>query len=161
PGDTSAFDAATASGNLSDFTLVVPNDCDDGHDPCPGGHSDPVRQFDSFLARELPKIQSSPGWDAARDVIAITWDEGGDPPQQPAALRGTHGGAEAPRPPAACVHVVRKAAPVHRSGAGAGGLHDLLDLPRLQRILCEPVRGERVRRPRRARVAGERGRLGT
>jgi phosphatidylinositol-3-phosphatase len=83
PDDTSAFDAALAAGNLSDFTLVVPNDCDDGHDPCPGGHSDPVRQFDSFLARELPKVQSSPVWDPARDLIAITWDEGGDPPQQP------------------------------------------------------------------------------
>jgi len=83
PNDTSAFDAAMASGNLSDFTLVVPNDCDDGHDPCPGGNSDPVRQFDSFLARELPKIQASPAWDPAHDVIAITWDEGGDPPQQP------------------------------------------------------------------------------
>lgn len=83
PNDTSAFDAALGAGNLSDFTLVVPNDCDDGHDPCPGGHSDPVRQFDSFLARELPKIQSSRAWDPAHDMIAITWDEGGDPPQQP------------------------------------------------------------------------------
>jgi phosphatidylinositol-3-phosphatase len=83
PNDTSAFDRALAAGNLSDFTLVAPNDCENGHDPCPGGHSDPVRQFDSLLAREIPKIQASPAWDPAHDVIAVTWDEGGDPPQQP------------------------------------------------------------------------------
>jgi phosphatidylinositol-3-phosphatase len=83
PNDTSAFDAALSAGTLADFTLVVPNDCEDGHDPCPGPHADPVRQFDSFLARELPKIQASPGWDPAHDLIAITWDEGGDPPHQP------------------------------------------------------------------------------
>jgi hypothetical protein len=65
---------------VSDFNLIVPNDCDDGHDPC--GTHDRVRQFDDFLAREVPKIQASPGFGAG-DLIAITWDEGSDPPQQP------------------------------------------------------------------------------
>jgi phosphatidylinositol-3-phosphatase len=80
PNDTSAMDATLAAGGASDFNLIVPNDCENGHDPC--GTHDPVRQFDDFLAREVPKIQSSPGFGAG-DVIAITWDEGGDPPQQP------------------------------------------------------------------------------
>jgi phosphatidylinositol-3-phosphatase len=80
PDDTSALDAVLAAGRVSDFNLIVPNDCDNGHDPC--GTHDRVRQFDDFLAREVPKIQASPGFGPG-DQIAITWDEGGDPPQQP------------------------------------------------------------------------------
>jgi hypothetical protein len=83
PNDTSAFDGALRAGRLSDFTLVVPNDCDDGHDPCPDKRSDRVAQFDGFLAREIPKIDASPAWDPAHDLIVVTWDEGSDPPQQP------------------------------------------------------------------------------
>jgi phosphatidylinositol-3-phosphatase len=84
PDDTSALDAALRAGRLSDFTLIVPNDCADGHDPCPTPASDPVRQFDDFLAREVPRIEGSPAWDSRRDVLAVTWDEGGDPPRDPA-----------------------------------------------------------------------------
>jgi phosphatidylinositol-3-phosphatase len=80
PNDTGALDATLAAGRASDFNLIVPNDCENGHDPC--ATHDPVRQFDDFLAREVPKIQASPGFGAG-DLIAITWDEGGDPPQQP------------------------------------------------------------------------------
>ena len=41
-------------------TYIVPNDCENGHDPC--GTKDPVRQFDDFLAREVPKIETSPAF---------------------------------------------------------------------------------------------------
>jgi len=80
PDDTSAFDQALAGGDVGNFNLIVPNDCENGHDPC--GTRDPVRQFDAFLAREVPKIEASPafGPDAA---ILITWDEGADPPHNP------------------------------------------------------------------------------
>lgn len=37
---------------------IVPNGCEDGHDRC--GTKDQVEQFDDFLEREVPKIQSSP-----------------------------------------------------------------------------------------------------
>jgi phosphatidylinositol-3-phosphatase len=80
PNDTSAFDAALVTGQVGAFNLVVPNDCENGHDPC--GTRDPVRQFDSFLAREVPKIEASPAF-GADGLIAITWDEGGDPPKDP------------------------------------------------------------------------------
>jgi hypothetical protein len=39
------------------FNLIVPNDCENGHDPCGG---DGVRHFDRFLAREVPRIEASP-----------------------------------------------------------------------------------------------------
>jgi phosphatidylinositol-3-phosphatase len=58
----------------------VPNDCENGHDPC--GTRDPIRQFDDFLAREVPKIEASPAF-GADSTILITWDEGADPPHKP------------------------------------------------------------------------------
>jgi phosphatidylinositol-3-phosphatase len=80
PDDTSAFDAALATGDVGDFNLVVPNDCENGHDPC--ATRDPVRQFDDFLAREVPKIEASPAF-GTDGTILVTWDEGADPPHRP------------------------------------------------------------------------------
>ncbi|MEA2310204.1 MAG: hypothetical protein QOE28_172 [Solirubrobacteraceae bacterium] len=77
---TGAFDAALKSGDVGDFNLVVPNDCENGHDPCGG---DPVRHFDAFLKREVPKIEASPAF-GSHGVIVVTWDEGDDPPKDPA-----------------------------------------------------------------------------
>ncbi|MEA2218281.1 MAG: phosphatidylinositol-3-phosphatase [Solirubrobacteraceae bacterium] len=76
---TEAFDAALASGDVGNFNLVVPNDCENGHDPCGG---DRVRHFDAFLAREIPRIEASPAF-GGDGVIVVTWDEGADPPQDP------------------------------------------------------------------------------
>jgi phosphatidylinositol-3-phosphatase len=80
PDDTSAFDAALQAGAVGNLNLVIPNDCENGHDPC--GTGDRVRQFDDFLAREVPKIEASPAF-GADGTILITWDEGSDPPQAP------------------------------------------------------------------------------
>ena len=44
--------------------------------------NDPVRQFDAFLAREVPKVRASPAY-GANSTIVITWDEGADPPLNP------------------------------------------------------------------------------
>ena len=80
PDDTSAFDQALAAGDVGNINLVVPNDCENGHDPC--GAKDRVRQFDDFLAREVPKIEASPAF-GPDGVVLITWDEGADPPRDP------------------------------------------------------------------------------
>jgi phosphatidylinositol-3-phosphatase len=80
PDDTSAFDAALDAGAVGNLNLVVPDDCANGHDPC--GTHDPVRQFDDFLAREVPRIEASPAF-GSDGVIFITWDEGADPPHRP------------------------------------------------------------------------------
>ena len=74
-GDTSAFDAALAAGRVGDLNLVVPDNCSNGHDAC--GAADPVRSFDDFVAREVPKIRRSPAF-GRRGVVFVTWDEGGD-----------------------------------------------------------------------------------
>jgi phosphatidylinositol-3-phosphatase len=74
PNDMTAFDAALARGAVSRFDYVVPNECEDAHDNCqPSGN--PVSQFDSFLAREVPKIMSSPAF-GSDGVLIITFDEG-------------------------------------------------------------------------------------
>ncbi|HJX08305.1 MAG TPA: alkaline phosphatase family protein [Actinomycetota bacterium] len=76
PNDTSTFDAALAAGNVPAFNYVVPNMCEDGHDNCkPTGGT--IKQFDDFLAREVPKITASPAWDA-NSVIFVVYDEGQD-----------------------------------------------------------------------------------
>jgi hypothetical protein len=77
--DTGAFDAALDDGPMGELNLVVPNDCENGHDPCGG---DPVRHFDRFLAREIPRIERSPSF-GPDGLIVVTWDEGGDPPHDP------------------------------------------------------------------------------
>jgi phosphatidylinositol-3-phosphatase len=80
PDDTSAFDAALKTGDVGNLNVIVPNDCANGHDRC--GTRDRVRQFDDFLAQEIPKTQASPAF-GSDGVILITWDEGADPPHQP------------------------------------------------------------------------------
>ena len=76
---TGAFGRALRRGRVGDLNLVIPNDCENGHDPCGG---DPVRHFDEFLAREVPRIESSPAF-GGRGLIVVTWDEGDDPPLSP------------------------------------------------------------------------------
>lgn len=77
PNDTSYLDNALAAGNVPRFNMIIPNDCEQGHDAC--GTNNPVGQFDSFLKREIPKIQSSPAF-GPNSVIFVTYDEGGDKP---------------------------------------------------------------------------------
>ncbi len=81
PNDTRTMDAALRRGKLGALNVILPNDCENGHDPC--ATKDPVRQFDRFLAREVPKIQASPAY-GSDSTILITWDEGADKPLNPA-----------------------------------------------------------------------------
>jgi hypothetical protein len=80
PNDVSALDGALSSGRVGNLNVLIPNDCENGHDPC--GGRDPIRAFDDFVARVVPKIQHSPAY-GADSTIVITWDEGGDPPLDP------------------------------------------------------------------------------
>jgi phosphatidylinositol-3-phosphatase len=75
PNDTTAFDAAVATGDVPQFNFIVPNDCENGHDAC--GVTDKPRQFDDFLAREVPKIFASPAF-GSDGLLIVTFDEWGD-----------------------------------------------------------------------------------
>ncbi|MDR2987366.1 MAG: alkaline phosphatase family protein [Nocardiopsaceae bacterium] len=67
------FNKALAKGNVPRFNMVIPHGCDDGEANCK-----PVNkrytQFDNFLAREVPRIESSPAF-GRNGVIIITYDE--------------------------------------------------------------------------------------
>ena len=67
------FNADLLTGNVGDFNLVIPNGCDDGEASCKPLNSR-YTQFDAFLAREIPLIESSPAF-GDDGVILITYDE--------------------------------------------------------------------------------------
>jgi hypothetical protein len=75
PNDMSRFNAALTSGRVSRFNMVIPNDCQQGHDPC--GTKNQFGQFDAFLRQEVPRIEASPAF-KRNGLILITYDEWGD-----------------------------------------------------------------------------------
>jgi hypothetical protein len=76
PNDMSTFEDALGDNTVPRFNYVVPNMCEDGHDNCkPQGN--PIKQFDDFLAREIPMITASAAWDA-NSVLFVVYDEGQD-----------------------------------------------------------------------------------
>jgi hypothetical protein len=78
PAGTSAdgmmtFNSDLASGNVANFNLVIPNGCDDGESNCKPANNR-YTQFDDFLAREVPLIESSPAF-GKDGVIVVLYDE--------------------------------------------------------------------------------------
>lgn len=69
----STFDADLASGNIARFNMVLPNGCEDGEANCKPVNNR-YTQFDNFLAREVPKIESSPAF-GSNGVIIVVYDE--------------------------------------------------------------------------------------
>jgi hypothetical protein len=67
------FNSDLATGRVGDFNVVIPNGCDDGEANCKPVN-DRYTQFDDFLAREVPKIESSPAF-GRNGVIIVTYDE--------------------------------------------------------------------------------------
>ncbi len=80
PNNMDYFNENLSAGTVARFNLIVPNECEDGHDNCmPAGNK--VTQFDDFLAREVPLIEASPAF-GSNGVIIVLFDEG--------ALTGPH-----------------------------------------------------------------------
>jgi hypothetical protein len=69
----SIFNADLASGDVGDFNFIVPNGCEDGEAQCKPLNNRYL-QFDEFLAREIPLIESSPAF-GDDGVIVVTYDE--------------------------------------------------------------------------------------
>jgi hypothetical protein len=67
------FNRALADGAVPDFNLILPNGCEDGEANCKPVNNR-YRQFDDFLAREVPKIEASPAF-GPDGVIIVTYDE--------------------------------------------------------------------------------------
>jgi hypothetical protein len=56
------------------YNLITPNICDDGHQAC-APLNDPVKQADTWLSTEVPKILNSLAYKNG-GALFITWDEG-------------------------------------------------------------------------------------
>jgi hypothetical protein len=69
------FNSELAGGSVADFNFIVPNGCNDGERNCQPLNNR-YMQFDSFLAREVPLIESSPAF-GKNGVIIVTYDEDG------------------------------------------------------------------------------------
>jgi hypothetical protein len=67
------FNADLARGDVPDFNFVVPNGCNDGEANCKPVNNR-YTQFDDFLAREVPLIESSPAF-GKNGVIVVVYDE--------------------------------------------------------------------------------------
>lgn len=67
------FNAALATGHVANFNFIVPNGCNSGDANC-GPIRNRYTQFDVFLAKEVPLIESSPAF-GSNGVIIILFDE--------------------------------------------------------------------------------------
>jgi hypothetical protein len=75
--DTSAFDARLKTATMPRFNLITPNMCEDSHDNCSKSPGNTIKQFDDFLAREVPQILASPSF-TSNSVLFVVYDEGQD-----------------------------------------------------------------------------------
>ncbi len=67
------LNANLTSGRVADFNIIIPNGCEDGEANCAPIYNR-YTQFDDFLAREVPLIESSPAF-GSNGVILILYDE--------------------------------------------------------------------------------------
>jgi hypothetical protein len=63
-----------AHNTVARYNFITPNLCDDMHNTCPPAF-DSVRQGDTWLAHEVPRILHSAAY-AHNGALFITWDEG-------------------------------------------------------------------------------------
>jgi len=81
PGDWSTLDQALDAGQVPGFNLVIPNNCENGHNVCiedkNGGFSRPksVEQWDDYLSRAVPRIMNSPAFGDS-GLLIVVFDEG-------------------------------------------------------------------------------------
>jgi phosphatidylinositol-3-phosphatase len=59
-------------GTLPNFSLVVPNMCNDGHDSCAG--KSPVAEEDAFVKSWLATIVAGPDYQSGHLTVVLTWD---------------------------------------------------------------------------------------
>jgi hypothetical protein len=77
-----ALDADLAAGTLPNFSVIAPNECDDGHTACPAtlpsnpvtDDIDQLKQADAFLKKYVPKILAVPAM-KQDGLLIVTFDE--------------------------------------------------------------------------------------
>ena len=71
----SEFPTDLASNTVPRYSFITPDLCHDMHNSC-SPLNDPVRQGDTWLSTEVPKILASPAY-LNNGALFILWDEGG------------------------------------------------------------------------------------
>jgi len=64
-----------ASGSLANYSLVVPNQCNDMHGTGGCGTTSLIALGDSYVAATVNMVMSSQVWKEGNNAIVITWDE--------------------------------------------------------------------------------------
>jgi phosphatidylinositol-3-phosphatase len=64
-----------ASGHLANYSLVVPNQCNDMHGTGGCGTTSLISLGDSYVAATVNQVMSSKAWKEGNNAIVITWDE--------------------------------------------------------------------------------------
>jgi hypothetical protein len=78
PDDMRYFNAALANGSVPKYNFVTPNLCEAGYNWCQNSSGQTVQgvtEFNNFLQKEIPRIESSPAF-GSNGVIFVTFDEG-------------------------------------------------------------------------------------
>jgi hypothetical protein len=87
-----SLEKALAAGNVPRFNMIIPNDCEQGHDPC--GTNNLVGQFDSFPKERSPRSRAPSV--RPNNVVFVPYDEGGttrSPPLHRVARRARSAGS--------------------------------------------------------------------
>jgi phospholipase C len=64
-----------ASGDLANYSLIVPDQCHDMHGTGGCGSVPLISQGDTYVGNTVSAIMSSKVWQEGRNAIVITWDE--------------------------------------------------------------------------------------
>src|SRR5215831_10109000 len=64
-----------ASGDLANYSLIVPDQCNDMHGTGGCGSVPLISQGDTYVGNAVSAIMSSKVWQEGRNAIVITWDE--------------------------------------------------------------------------------------
>jgi hypothetical protein len=82
----------------SNYNMIVPNLCHDGHDaPCVDGQPGGLQSADAFLKTWVPKILSSPAY-LQDGLLLVTFDESDGPQSDATACCGEGPSANSPMP---------------------------------------------------------------
>jgi hypothetical protein len=65
--------AALANDTVARYNFITPNLCNDGHDSC-APLNDPIRQSDTWLSTELPRILQSRAYQNG-GIVFVLWEE--------------------------------------------------------------------------------------
>jgi acid phosphatase len=67
--------ADVESGALPNIGAVIPDNCHNSHDRCPGEGSTQLKQADDWIADNVQLLQGGPDWKSGRLLIIVTADE--------------------------------------------------------------------------------------